>query len=243
MQLRRAAGQAARRFAWTILRRTGGGDTGAPLEAALARLALRNPNIQTVIDVGASNGCWSEQARRHFGAATFLLIEANPYHQTQLEQFCGRSPQLLPVLAAAGDRVGEIFFDARNPFGGLASHTRTHPDDIRVPVTTIDQEVKQRGLEPPFFIKLDTHGFEVPILDGATETLRQTELLQVETYNFQLTEDSLRFHEMCGHLEQLGFRPIDLCDPLHRPTDGAFWQLDLFFVPANRPEFASNEYQ
>ena len=67
--------------------------------------------------------------------------------------------------------------------------------------------MRQHQLRPPFLIKLDTHGFEVPILKGAQETLQQTNLLVIETYNFQLQPTSLRFHEMCSYMEFGGFPP------------------------------------
>ncbi|MCX7049019.1 MAG: hypothetical protein NTX50_26480 [Candidatus Sumerlaeota bacterium] len=34
----------------------------------------------------------------------------------------------------------------------------------------------------------------------------------------------------------------DLADPLHRPRDGSFWQMDLVFVKKDRPEFTINKY-
>ncbi len=110
-------------------------------------------------------------------------------------------------------------------------------------MTTIDIEIARRDMAPPFLIKLDTHGFEVPILDGAAETLSKAELLVIEGYNFKLRPGCLRFHELCDYLEQRGFRCFDLVDVLRRPSDGALWQFDLFFVRANRPEFSSNSYR
>ncbi len=40
-----------------------------------------------------------------------------------------------------------------------------------------------------------------------------------------------------------GFRCAGLADPMWRPGDSFLWQMDLFFVPDTRPEFASNEYE
>jgi hypothetical protein len=40
-------------------------------------------------------------------------------------------------------------------------------------VTTVDIEVAQRALLGPYLIKLDAHGFEVPILIGAQEALKK----------------------------------------------------------------------
>ena len=71
------------------------------------------------------------------------------------------------------------------------------------------------------------------------ETIRS---VVVEGYNYRIENESLLFHEMCGYMGGKGFRCIDLCDPVHRPKDGALWQSDLFFLPAAREEFTSNRY-
>lgn len=212
------------------------------MDAALRRTVSREIEINTIIDVGASNGSWTKMARRYLPNARALLIEANVYHQEALERFCANDARVEYVLAAAGDITGEIFFDAGDPFGGLASHQEQR-GYTRVPATTIDFEVTQRSLEPPFLLKLDTHGFEVPVLQGATGVLNRTHLIVIETYNFQLTPDSLRFPEMCAYLAARDFRPIDLCDILHRPLDGALWQFDLIFLRADRHEFQHHRYQ
>jgi FkbM family methyltransferase len=212
------------------------------MQAALSRRASSGLEIGTVIDVGASNGSWTRLAQQCFPDAFYFLIEANSFHAQSLSDFKRQNVNVDYILAAAGDSSGEIYFDATDPFGGLAAHARASANDIIVPVTTIDDQVQRRSLRPPFLVKLDTHGFEVPILKGAQETLKQASLLVVEAYNFTIAPDSLRFWEMCRYLERCGFRPIDLCDPLHRPKDQAFWQIDLFFVPIASREFESNVY-
>ena len=112
-----------------------------------------------------------------------------------------------------------------------------------MPVTTIDSAVGLRQLRPPFALKLDTHGFEVPILEGARQTLLSTNLLVIEAYNFRLNPDSLKYYELCALLSTWGFATIDFCDPLWRTRDNAFWQFDLLFVRADREEFRSASYR
>lgn len=212
------------------------------LQNALARAKARNTQFQTVIDIGASNGQWSRVARRVFPEAAYFLIEARAEHEGGLQEFQQQNPRVEYVIAAAGDTVGEIYFDATDLYSGQASHTPYAENNIVVPVTTVDTQVEEKSLIPPFLLKLDTHGFEVPIFEGARETLRHTSLIIVETYNFPLTPDSLRFHQMCAFLEERGFRCIDFCNPMHRARDGAFWQVDLFFAPADCPAFQSNDF-
>jgi FkbM family methyltransferase len=213
------------------------------LENALDRTSKKGIGIQSIIDIGASNGSWSQIVKSYYPDASFHLIEANQYHEEKLKQFKETHQNVDYVLAAAGDRVGQIYFDASDPLGGLASHEPlTDKPYITVPVTTIDTEVVTKHLAPPFLLKLDTHGFEMPILKGAEQTLKDTNIIVIETYNFNLTKDSLRFWEMCSFLESKGFRPIDMCDPLYRVRDQSFWQIDFFFIRDNRPEFQVNSY-
>ncbi|MEP0870514.1 FkbM family methyltransferase [Trichocoleus desertorum AS-A10] len=210
------------------------------LEAALQRSFSRGTQVQTIIDVGASNGSWSKTARQFFPHTFCHLIEANSFHQPALQALKASWKQVDFTLAAAGDRNGEIFFDGSDPFGGLASHQATNADNITVPVVTVDHIRHLNGLEPPFCLKLDTHGFEVPIFEGAKETLKETSLIVVETYNFKIAPDSLRFHEMCQYLEEKGFRCVDMCEPMFRPKDQTLWQFDLFFEPASDSKFLDN---
>lgn len=211
-------------------------------ESALMRLLARPVVVETVIDIGASDGRWSNIVRPFYPDASYLLIEANPIHENKLKSYKQTHMKTDYVLAAAGNQEGEIFFDSSDPLGGIAS--KEVLEGYRpIPMTTIDIQVQRRQLRPPFFLKLDTHGFEIPILEGATQTLQNTSLLLVEVYNFDLAPQSLRFHEMCAYLETKGFRPIDILDPLYRPTDSALWQFDLLFIPSNRPEFLDNTYR
>lgn len=210
---------------------------------ALRRIASRNLEIATVIDVGASNGMWSAVAMQHFPNANFFLIEAQHCHQQELDNFCTTHPNCSYTLSAAGDAKGEIFFDDRDPFGGVASKEQTAWASTSVPVTTIDSEISERHLSGPFLIKLDTHGFEIPILEGAAEALAMANLLVIEVYNFRILDNSLLFYEMCAYLDKKGFCPVDFSEPLWRDYDSALWQFDLFFVPKTRQEFSYNKYR
>jgi FkbM family methyltransferase len=212
------------------------------LQAALQRHVMRHITINTVIDVGASNGQWTDVVIPYCPDALYYLIEANPFHLASLQIHKKNHKKVDFVLAAAGDAVGEISFEGKMPEAGLAYHGKHHEGDLRVPMTTIDHEVTVKNLKPPFLLKLDTHGFEVAIFNGAVETLKETNLIIVEVYNFRLTDDSLLFSEMIDFLDARGFRPVDLCDPSFRPDDQAFWQMDLFFIRSDRQEFKRNTY-
>ena len=152
-------------------------------DRALWRVANRDLEIGTVIDVGASDGRWSGVCAKHYPDAHYLLIEAQDLHEEALKAYVSVHPKAQYVLAAAGDACGEIYFDDSDLFTGFASKIRSEAVRKVLQQTTIDHEIGASSLPGPYMIKLDTHGYEVPILCGATETLRNANLLVIETYN------------------------------------------------------------
>ena len=212
------------------------------MEAALVKWAA-STKVNTVIDVGASNGCWTRLALKGWPDAQYLLVEAQKEpHERGLMDLTAQCPNADYIIAAAGPRNGIIYFDASDPFGGVASESPMDGNCISVPVIALDDEVRDRNLNGPFLLKFDTHGFEVPILLGATRLLSECSLLVVECYNFDISPECLRFPQFCAYLEELGFRCVDICDVLRRPSDGFLWQFDLFFARIDRPEFTQNIY-
>jgi FkbM family methyltransferase len=206
----------------------------------------RRPDVvvKTVVDVGASNGSWSRQLMRHFPHANYLLVEAQAEaHGPALEKFKKEHPHVRVELCAAGNREGEIQFDASDPFAGVASTEPFPKNNVVVPMTRLDTLMKQTGWPGPYLLKLDTHGFEVPIFEGAVEIMSQASMLVVEAYNFTLCPGALRFYELAAYLEHRGFRCVDIFDLMSRPSDRAFWQMDMVFLPADHRVFQSNVYE
>ena len=216
---------------------------GPNLAGAFQRLQSRQIPLETVIDIGASNGCWTEAVLPFFPKAHYLCVEAQSAHEPALRQFVAKHASVEYLISAAGAEEGRIYFDASDLFGGLASYKPLPQNCIVVPVTTIDLLVEKKRLRAPYLIKLDTHGFELPILSGAAKTLEQTEALIIEVYNFTTGPPMLLFHEMCQHLAGKGFRCFDFFDPLYRPRDNVLWQMDMIFVRASRPEFQYLAYR
>ncbi|MEI9916531.1 MAG: hypothetical protein WDN29_12905 [Methylovirgula sp.] len=75
-------------------------------DRALYRIKQRGIEINTVIDIGASNGMWSEICERHFPHSKYLLIEAQKAHEESLKSYVSDHPSSEYVIAAAGDAIG-----------------------------------------------------------------------------------------------------------------------------------------
>ncbi len=216
---------------------------GASMMHGLARMSALGIRPASVIDLGAAQGNWTRQAMRFWPDAQYLLFEPLQERENELETFRKTHPNAHLVLSAAGKQKGKVEFTVSDDLDGSG----VYPDQAgtkkrTVDVATIDDEVHRLGLKPPFLLKFDTHGFEVPILEGARQTLKHTDLVVMECYGFRLSPGSLLAYEMCAHLEQYGFRLCDIVDVMRRPGDKLLWQCDLFFLPVSHPSFKRSTY-
>lgn len=211
--------------------------------SALRRCKERELKIDIVIDVGASNGKWSRECLNYFPSSKYLLVEAQEGHLEALNQFKNEHENVDFSLAAAGKEDGEIYFNNAGLFGGIASETKFESNCVELPMISLDKEVERKKLFGSYLLKLDTHGFEIPILEGAKELIKSAELIIIETYNYKLTNDSLLYYEMCDYMYKIGFRPLEMVDLMLREYDNTFWQMDTFFVPKTNENFNYNSYQ
>lgn len=217
-------------------------DHAFEMDGILRRAVARGFQPATVIDVGASDGSWSIAARRHFPRAKFVLFE--PLQEQAPTLFAVSARQDFEIIfAVAGAAQGETLFSVDADLDGSGVDLPDAAGIRSVPVETIDHVLSTRQLTGPYCLKLDTHGYELAVLEGATTVLRADGLIVIEAYNFQLTENCLRFHQLCAWMETRGWRCCDLADPLRRPGDGLLWQLDLVFAPASSAWFANHAYR
>jgi FkbM family methyltransferase len=215
---------------------------------ALARMERHQLGSRSINNIGAGSGGDTEFVQRSWPEARTLLIEMDAAYEGAFRELQRTLPNLAWDICAAGpeDRLGRMQkTDIGGVGGALDLEGGASAGGADVQVKRIDTLVREHALEPPYFLRFDTHGFELDILAGATETLRQTALIQMETYNFKLGftgGKNLTFDEMSLHMKSLGFRCVDMCDPLYRPGDHALWQMHLFFIRADHPLWANTGF-
>jgi len=214
------------------------------MDSMLKRLALRNVPIKSVVDIGASDGKWSVGCMKHFPNTTYLAVEPLEERKKALEANKRRFVNFDYALCVAGDVDGdEVRLNVTEDLDGSTVEGQNPGVPRNCPVRTIDSLTTEKKLPGSYLLKFDTHGYETPILSGCTDVLTHTTVIIMETYNFQLTPKSSIFHEMCQHLEGLGFRSADIAGPLLRRYDEAFWQIDILFLRADSDVFQYQHYQ
>jgi FkbM family methyltransferase len=212
----------------------------------LRRMMHLKLNPATIIDVGAAAGTWTEKTAAIWPDAQFLLFEPLEERRLVLQNLKERlKDKIFLSFTAAGSAESEVNFQVSEDLDGSGIATDNLPSNTRriVKITSIDTQVKANKLPGPYAIKLDTHGYEIPIIEGAGETLQNALFVVIEVYGFYIAPGSLVFWEMCQYMNKLGFRLIDIVDIGRRPGDNAFWQCDAFFIKNDNPLFLSNTYR
>lgn len=208
--------------------------------------ALNWLGVTSVLDVGANVGQYASLLRA--GGFTGDIYSCEPLQDAfgQLSRRAGGDDRWTPIRTAVGDAVGSIDINvAANSFSSsvlpmTAAHEKAAPGSEfigqeRVPVTTVGELVARHGINPvQTLLKVDTQGYEGPVLDGAGDLLEQFTAVQLELSFVSLYDGQQLFAEMTERLAKAGFGIYALEAGFGDPRTGRMLQCDGLFVRAER---------
>src|SRR5690606_27318248 len=144
--------------------------------------------VGTIIDVGAAAGSWSLMAEQLWPECAFVLCEPLEERKEQLQALARDKSNFLFIPYAAGSDENLVDFRIAPDLdgSGISSGSVSDGKNRKVAVRRIDNEIKTLDLVGPFIVKFDTHGYEVPILEGCAGILSDVELFIIECYGFRI---------------------------------------------------------
>jgi FkbM family methyltransferase len=194
----------------------------------------RLPQHPVILDVGASNGCWTRQFLQLFPRATAFLFEPGTAYADQMQATLNSHKRLKLFPIALGDRNGPAVFHV------LPNHHASTTVDWEgkgveekmtiVPMRTIDSLIDEGAITQPDLIKMDIQAGELAALKGAIATLPNVRALCLETWLVKgygtatpLIADLMEFlRPFQFHLFDVGMQ--------HRYDDGTLYGIDTWFV-------------
>lgn len=181
---------------------------------------------KTVIDVGVAWG--TDDLYAAFPKASFYLIEPQVEFEPEIKSW-SRRYSIEYVIGAAGATAGELALNIHADPSHSTALARPSVEQRTVPVVTLDS--LWRDKPGPILLKIDTEGQELRVLDGATQILRQADMVMLEVRLISYAEGMPEFGDVVAYMTSRGFSLYDILDGGYRPLDGALEMLDLVFVP------------
>ncbi len=224
-------------------------DVQHPLRKAPAFFRAMKPkglNPGTVIDVGVGFGTpWLMEG---FPDAYTVLIEPNDGFREPIEQLM--TPRKGEVhFTAAGREAGQLTLNLNvlhptssslskpsarqvNAFAerGWTRETR----EVTVPVTRLDALDRSRWPKP-YLLKVDSEGFELEVLAGATGLFPDLQCLIAEVSIAERYEGGYDLATFISTLDSYGFRLFDITDMLQFGRSGRLSTIDAVFLPKGSP--------
>jgi FkbM family methyltransferase len=177
--------------------------------------------VDCVFDVGANEGQTAEKLRDMVGYRGHIVsFEPIPEMVDKLRRKAQRDPRWHIVEGALDREPGTARFNVMSDslFSSLHAPTREQPGDlgghnnvarvIEVKRTTLAEQLpywrEQLGFQRPF-LKMDTQGNDVAVLEGAGDLVREFVGLQSELSMKPLYDGSVAFTDALSAFQRAGF--------------------------------------
>jgi FkbM family methyltransferase len=149
------------------------------LSAALS-VAPRRPEVATIFDVGSASGDYAAAALKLIPNAQIFAFEPSKPKFDALRDRFKDQPRVTCVPLALGSVTGEAAFFGPAEGSEMSSLIRRdlslHGHHVRqvevVEVVTLDDYVRDLGIEAISILKLDVEGNELEVLKGGIKTIR-----------------------------------------------------------------------
>jgi len=210
-------------------------------EARLFRL-LSHHCVDTVLDVGANDGGYARMLRDGGFEGGILSFEPLDAAHRALDAAAARDAHwhVAPRMAL-GAHDGEVEINvAGNSTSSsilpmMATHSNVAPqsayvDVERVPIHRLDG-VRHAVIEQgsAFFLKIDTQGYEMPVLLGAERLLHRVRGVQLELSLTPLYDGQTLYRETIDWLVARGFELWNVIPGFSDSSSGRMLQMDGVF--------------
>jgi FkbM family methyltransferase len=180
----------------------------APLPTVFRDLQRHYPAqpLRTLFDVGANIGQSALLYAHHFPAATIWAAEPTDHSFAALTEAASGFPGIRPVQVAFGEAAGTLRMTMKSTW--TRNHITTAPlsDVVReVQVRRFDEFCMAEGIGEIDFLKIDTEGYDLDVLKGATGMLPRIAFVQTEVSMNRYNRFHVSFQEVFDFMSDHGF--------------------------------------
>ncbi len=205
---------------------------GVPsLEMSFERIKKLGFSPLTCLDIGAYEGLWTIDFKQQFPGASVLMIEGQTEKKAALQKIKDRYDDVEFTTKLLGASNKTVSFNIYQTASSVLTENNVTGARIEErQLHTLDQVVAGTRFSRPDLIKIDTQGYELEILKGATNTMGSAEFILLEVSFIDIYNNVPLITEVLNFMQDRGYLIYDICTLMKRPLDNALYQSDILFV-------------
>lgn len=198
--------------------------------------------IDTLFDIGANAGQYALKMRELGYKNRIISFEPLSSAFKVLKENSSKDDNWIINNYAVGDQNCKTLINvAGNSYSSsilnmLPNHIENAPNSMYVSQEKIDIKKLDTifnsfcNQEEKVMLKIDTQGYEKNVIDGAIESLKKIEIIQLEMSIAPLYENEILLVEMIEYLRKIGFMVFSFENGFSNPITGQLLQVDGIFV-------------
>lgn len=202
---------------------------------------LQKFGIKTIIDIGANEGQFIDKISKILPEENIFSFEPLQGSFKRLEERASGKKNITIFNFALGDEEKETIINRNeySPSSSLLELTQLHKNafpitekvrEEKIFVKVLDRIVKDLKLKKKVMMKIDVQGYEIHVLRGAENTIKEVDIILIETSFYELYKNQPLFKDIYNFLSDRGFNYYGSLEQLYDERDGKILQADSVFI-------------
>lgn len=201
---------------------------------------LKSIGIDTIIDVGASNGGFVKKIRAIFPETQIFSFEPikDSYDKLVEKNVLDKNFTAFNCVLSNKEDIVDFYISSRSGCSSLLEmseiHKNAYPDTAELKKTTLESKTLDECLKNQILksalLKIDVQGAEKLVLEGAIKTLENVQVVFMEINFVETYKDCILVNEAINLLKKYGFVFYGIENVSQSTIDGSFLQADAFFI-------------
>jgi FkbM family methyltransferase len=187
---------------------------------------------KSILDIGANTGQFFERISNFYPNSKYLLIEANPLCEEDLQKL--NVPYKIELLSDVEKEV-DFWID---PINSKSTGNSIYKENTNFFKNSKPTKTKAKTLDSIInesydLIKIDTQGSEVDIIKGGINTIKKSKAVIIEVSIIEYNQGSPLQNEVFELMKSIGFEPVEVLEKIYHPENGQHIQSDILFIKNN----------
>jgi FkbM family methyltransferase len=193
-------------------------------------------NPTHIVDIGANRGTWTRNALQYFPDAYYSLFEPQAYLTASFTDLL-KNPKIKFHAKGVGANSGMMDLttserDDSFSFSFTPEQAQARGrKQVKAPVVALDEFLPTLGLPTPDLVKIDAEGWDLEVIKGAENTLRnaQVVLMEAAVMSKSFTNSLAKTIQA---MAESGFCVFDITDLNRTQKHNALALVEIAFVKA-----------